>query len=194
MMSERPPSLTPEEAREALALIEATTRKMRRVAAYGGMPYFLIIWGVVWFIGFAASHFVQPGPMVGWIWFVVDMLGFAATFSVAARLGRIMRFPLAATVGGFWLILVGYGVLFILFAQPRTDAQFSLLISLLVMFGYVVTGLLYRSPFLMGLGVLVTALMILGYISFPTLFNLWMAVMGGGSLMTAGVYILRTWR
>ncbi len=193
-MTERPPSLTPEEAREALALIEETTRKMRRIAAYGGMPYFLIIWGVVWFIGFAASHWVQSGPMVGWIWFVVDSLGFAATFYVAARLRRIMKFPLAATVGWFWLILVGYGVLFIFFAQPRTDTQFSLLISLLVMFGYVVTGLLYHSRFLVGLGVLVTVLMILGYMAFPTLFNLWMAVMGGGSLMAAGVYILRTWR
>jgi hypothetical protein len=40
----------------------------------------------------------------------------------------------------------------------------------------------------------VTAFIVIGYLALPDFFNLWMAALGGGSLVAAGLYVLRAWR
>jgi len=187
--------LTPEEAREALELVEQATRQMRRALAYGGAPYFMLIWGVVWLLGFGATHFLQgQTTLIGWIWAVLDTLGFLATFAVGATLGSKIRSPLGARVGLAWLVWIVYGFLVVYFAHPQSQEQTSLLISLMVMMGYLTTAILYASPFLAALGVAMTVLIIVGYLAFFALFNLWMALLGGGTLIAGGLYILRAWR
>ncbi len=187
--------ISPDEAREALALVEQTTRQLRRSLAHGGMPYFLIIWGLVWTLGFGATHFLGPtSPKVGIVWNVLVLLGAVASFGVGAYLGKRVHSPQGLQIAFFWLIWIVYSALIVYFARPRTGDQISLLISLLAMMGYVVSGLFYRSRFLAGLGLVVTVVMIIGYLAFPGYFNLWMAALGGGSLIAAGAYILYAWR
>ncbi len=187
---------SPEEAREALALVEETTRRMRRALAHGGAPHFLIIWGVVWMLGFGSTHFFgSRDPRSGWAWLVLDSLGVMASFAVGSWLGRRVRSRRGgAMVGLFWLAWLFYAALIIAFARPQSGEQLSLLISLFAMMGYVTTGLLYRSSFISLLGAVVTVFIVIGYLVFPTFFNLWMALLGGGSLVVAGVYVLRRWR
>ncbi len=187
--------ITPEEAQEALDLVAETTRQMRRALAHGGMPYFLLIWGFVWLLGFGSSHFFGAGSSTaGLIWAVLDAGGAVASFAVGAHLGKKIRSPRGMRIGLYWLALLFYGALLIYFAHPQTSNQGALLISLLAMMGYVTSGLLYDSRFLTGLGLAVTVLILVGYLAVPTVFNLWMALWGGGSLIAAGVYILRKWR
>ncbi len=187
--------ISPDEAREALALVEQTTRQLRRSLAHGGMPYFLIIWGLVWTLGFGATHFLgTTSPKAGIVWNVLVLLGAVASFGVGAYLGKRVRSPQGLQIAFFWLIWIMYSALIVYFARPRTGDQVSLLISLLAMMGYVVSGLFYRSRFLAGLGLVVTVIMIIGYLAFPAYFNLWMAALGGGSLIAAGAYILYAWR
>ncbi|NPA91624.1 MAG: hypothetical protein GXO55_09290 [Chloroflexi bacterium] len=190
------PSISPEEAREALDLIDRTTQHMRRSLAHGGAPYFLLIWGVVWMLGFGATHFLGPdSPTVGLIWMVLDTIGIIASFAVGWWISKQMRSPrYGATVGIYWLAWIVYGALIVYFAHPQSGNQLSMLVALLAMFGYVTTGILYRSRFLTGLGLVMTGLILAGYLLWPAYFNLWMAVLGGGSLIAAGVYILRFWR
>ena len=190
----KPTPISPAEAREALDLIEATTRQMRRALAHGGMPYFLLIWGLVWTVGFAATHFLGPdSPAVGTLWLVLDALGALASFGVGAYLGRRTPSPRGARIGLYWLVWTLYAALIIAFARPRSGDQLSLLIALFAMMGYVTSGLLYRSRFLVGLGLVVTAFIVVGYLAFPAYFNLWMAFWGGGSLLAAGFYVRWAW-
>lgn len=194
-MTQQP--ISPDEAREALELIEATTRQMRRSLAHGGMPYYLIIWGIVWTVGFGSSHFFGPdSPRAGTAWAVLDTLGVVASVLVGWRLRTRVRSPRYGPAVGllFWLALIVYGVLIVYFAQPRSGNQLTLLISLLATFGYVATGIFYRSLFLSGLGALVTLIMVGGYLLVPASFNLWMAILGGGSLIAAGLYVCYAWR
>ncbi len=187
--------VSPDEAREALNLIETTTRQMRRALAYGGMPYFLIIWGVVWTLGFGASYFLGPNsPQAGMVWMVLDILGAVASFGVGAYLGQRVRSSQGLRIGLYWLAWMFYAALILYFAHPQGGDQISLLISLFAMMGYVSSGLLYRSRFLVSLGLAVTVFIVVGYLLLPSFFNLWMALLGGGSLIAAGIYILRTWR
>ncbi len=190
------PSISPEEAREALNLIEHTTQHMRRSLAHGGAPYFLLIWGVVWVLGFGATHFLGANsPTVGLIWMVLDTVGILASFAIGWWISKRMRSPrYGPAVGLYWAAWVVYGALIVYFAHPQSGNQFSVLVALLVMFGYVTTGILYRSTFLAGLGGIMTGFILVGYLLCPAYFNLWMAVLGGGSLIAAGLYILWTWR
>ncbi len=190
-----PNPITPEEAREALQLVEETTRHMRRTLAYGGAPYFMLVWGVVWLLGFGASYFLGPqSSAVKWVWAILDVLGFLATLVIGATMGRKVRSPMGRRLGLAWLTWIVYGYLIVYFAHPQSGDQLSLLISLLVMMGYLTTALFYASRFLAGVALSITALILLGYLVFPAIFNLWMAVWGGGSLIAAGIYILRAWR
>ncbi len=188
--------ISSDDAREALALIEETTRHMRRTLAHGGAPYFFFIWGVVWMLGFGATHFLGPDShTVGTVWLVLDVLGFIASFGVGWWLSRRIRSPrYGANIGFFWLVWMLYGALIVYFAHPESSLQLSLLVSLLVMFGYVTTGILYRSVLLAGLGVIITLFILAGYFFIPEYFNLWMAILGGGSLIAAGAYMLWAWR
>ncbi len=187
--------VSPAEAQEALDLIENTTQHMRRALAHGGMPYFLIIWGLVWTLGYGATYFLgADSPKVGLVWLILTTLGTLGSFGVGAHLGRRVRSPRGLRIGLYWLAWMLYAALIIHFAHPQSGDQLALLISLFAMMGYVSSGLLYRSGFLAILGLAVTALIVAGYLLVPSFFNLWMAVFGGGSLIAAGLYILRTWR
>lgn len=189
--------LSLQEAREALDLIDETTRRMRRSLAHGGGPYFLIIWGLVWVIGFSGAHFFGPeDARTGWTWMVVNSVGVVASFALGWWMSRRVR---SRERGGervalFWLAWMLYASLIITFARPQIGNQLSILISLFAMMGYVTTGILYRSVFISLLGLIITALIVIGYLALPMFFNLWMAVLGGGSLIAAGVYVLRSWR
>jgi len=191
-----PHPITPEEAQEALELVERTTRQMRRAVAHGGMPYFLMIWGAVWILGFGGTHLLGPGsPQTGILWIVLDTLGVIASFGVGGWFGRrVRRGPWGPSMMGlFWLAWIGYGILLVYFARPQSGNQLALLISLFAMFAYVTMGIFYRSRFLVGLGLGVTLFLVGGYLLIPPYFNLWMALLGGGSLMAAGLYIWYAW-
>ncbi len=189
------PTISTHEAKEALNLIEATTKQMRYELAVGGMPFYLFIWGVIWMVGFGAAHFLGPdSSLTGTVWMVLDGAGVVASFLVGAHLGTRLRWRSYNTMGLFWLSWLGYGALIIYFAAPQSGSHLSLLISLFAMFGYVITGLFYRSTVLVALGIGITVFLLIGYVFLPTYFNLWMAILGGGGLIGAGAYIRWVWR
>ena len=63
-------NISPTEAEEALAAIQTMMKKTRRAISSSGAYVFLIIWGVVWLLGFLGSQFLpQESPaMPGWSW------------------------------------------------------------------------------------------------------------------------------
>ncbi len=185
--------LSPEEARTALDLIEQTAREVRRRTAHGGMPYFFIIWGWVWLLGFTANALLSPEAR-GWVWLSLDVAGLAATYYVVLRISRRVRWRLGPLMFWFWAVWLGYAGLFA-WLLPVQGHSLALFLTLYFMQAYVVMGLLlYRSAFLIALGLVVSGLTLLGYLLFPGIFNLWMAVFGGGTMIAVGVYMLYAWR
>jgi hypothetical protein len=184
--------LTPQEAQQSLADIEAVMRQTRRSMAYSGAPYYLMLWGAIWFLGNLAGQFLS-GSQVGIVWLVLDSLGIVGSVWIGYRLGRRIRTSMGPRVGLFWLALLVYGVVIVWIAQPATSNQFNLLVSLLAMLGYVTTGL-WIGGRLVALGIAVSVLALIGYTALPAYFSLWMAVVGGGGIFASGLYILRTWR
>ncbi len=60
-------NLTRDDAQKALESIQQVTLHTRRVIASGSAPYHMIVWGIVWFLGFLSDYFIT-GIDAGWIW------------------------------------------------------------------------------------------------------------------------------
>jgi len=184
------------EAQEALATIQAVAQRMRRAAANGGAHYFLILWGIVWFIGFLCSQFL-PHRTAGFIWLGLDILGAFGSWWLGRFRGRLVRASDDAAagrrIGLFWLTLFAYCGLAVWIAAPLTGRQLAMLIVLFVMIGWMAMSLLmsYSAAWL---ALFVTALAFASYFLLPDYFYLCMALVGGGMMVGSGFYIRSKWR
>jgi hypothetical protein len=188
-------NISPTEAEEALAAIQVMMKKTRRAISSSGAYGFLIVWGVVWMLGFLSSQFL-PAEIGGTIWIVVDILGGALSAILGIRMGRHVRSPSASIsgkrIGWFWLLLFFYCVAAIAVAWPTDGKQLAMFIIFFVMVGWLAMGLLLSfAPIWPGLAI--TALALIGYFLLPGYFYLWMAILGGGGMIALGLYIRSRW-
>ncbi|MGD8554546.1 MAG: hypothetical protein PVJ32_03845 [Anaerolineales bacterium] len=181
-----------EEAKETLAAIQQAAAQMRRTIAHSSSPYYMILWGAIWFVGYICSHFITD-ILIGWIWLSLTGLGTLASALLGVRIQTRLRTAGDKRYAYLWLSIIAYSILFIWIAKPTVGEQASLLLVIFLMFGYVVMGIwLYRSALWVGL--LITSLALIGYYLFLSYFYLWMAFLGGGTLIASGLFILRRWR
>jgi hypothetical protein len=83
-------NISPSEAEEALAAIQAMMRKTRRAISSSGAYLFLLVWGVVWLLGFLGSQFLRS-DLSGYAWMVLDTLGGIVSAVLGIRMGRGVR-------------------------------------------------------------------------------------------------------
>jgi hypothetical protein len=185
-------TISPSEAEEALAAVQNVSQQMRRALNAWGFAYYLILWGIIWLIGFACSQFIGI-PVVGYIWLVLDFIGVGLSWYIGAKMTRTFRSPIGARIGLFWLALVGYSLVGMWFVHPVNAREGALLLVIVVMFANVVMGI-WMQPSMSWIGLFVTALALIGYFVLPNFFFILMAVLGGGSMLGTGLYILRNWK
>jgi hypothetical protein len=183
-------NITKQEAQESLDEIQQIILKTRRAIHYAGTGAILIIWGIIWALGYSAAQFLNR--FCGPIWIGLTILGTVATWIYSSRKWPGERNPNTLRIGLFWLVLMGYAVIWSWLLQPggRQQAAFYATIA---MFAYVVGGL-WLGRFFVWLGLAVTALTVGGFFLLPAYFCLWMALAGGGALAASGLYILKAWK
>jgi hypothetical protein len=193
-------SISQEEARESLSQVADATERTRKLVAYASVDKHFIVWGIVWLLGFGTSQFL---PFFGmWVWLGLVVAGLAAS----ARIGvnEPVRSPIGKRIGLFWLFLLAYACLWVWLLSPfiSVEGQEQSLalwrhvttIGVTVpMFAYVVLGL-WLGRFMIWVGLAVTALAILGLFLVPGYFYLWLAAVGGGTLVGTGLFIHNRWR
>jgi hypothetical protein len=198
METNQPAPITKEEAFFALEEIDRIGRQMRRTIAAGSMAPMLILWGVIWILGFAAEQFI---PRAFRLWLVLDLVGIAASFLLGACSRKSpVKGASPGRIGLSWLILFGYAVLWSFLLQsgrahygPFLERKVALLWVTVCMFAYVVMGL-WLDRFLLWLGAMITVAALVGFFFVPNYFFLWIAVAGGGSLVVSGVFIRKFWK
>jgi hypothetical protein len=128
-------ALSPQDAADALLAIETTQRRSATLRGYErGSPY-LILWGVLWAVGYGLSDFAPAHANA--IWAAVVPIGLVAGFFARREAGRGMgwRFAaVAATVLGFFA-----ATYFIM--APVSGRQVAAVIPLVVAAAYVLAGL-----------------------------------------------------
>lgn len=188
-------NITPTEAEEALAAIQAMMQKTRRVISSSGAYNFLILWGIIWLLGFLNSQFL-PNKTASYVWMGLDILGGILSAAIGIRLNRGVRTS-SPNISGkriafFWLLLLLYCVFAVAIAWPVDGKQLAMFIILFVTVGWIAMGLLlsFASAWW---GLTLLGLSLIGYFLLPDIFYLWMAFLGGGGMIALGIYVRNRW-
>ena len=199
-------NISKQEAQDSLNEIHSVIDQTRKAIAHGASSSILIVWGVIWLIGYSGTQFFPQWG--GLIWMPLVFIGAISSWVLGARRHHSTT-PNAngAKIGAFWLVLFGYAALWMILLhpaqlpkgvewanyQPFNDRQIGAFMATVPMFAYVAGGLWF-GRFFVWLGAIVTALTVIGFFLLPAWFNLWMAVTGGGSLIVSGLYIRNRWK
>lgn len=188
-------NISPAEAEDALASIQTIMRKTRHAISDSGAYKFLVLWGLIWLLGFLGSQFL-PAKNAGIGWAVLDTLGGILSAVIGIRMGNGVRSSSISStgkrIGLFWLLLILYCVAAILVASPIDGKQLAMLIILFVTTGWVALGLLLSFASVWW-GLALTALSLIAFFVFPAAFYLIMAIVGGGGMIALGLYIRSRW-
>ena len=185
--------IEPSEAESALAAVRAADAQMRRALNAYGAAYHFIVWGVIWLIGFSISNFATRLPLAVamWSWPVLNVIGMVCSWTIGIRMGRTFHNPYGSRIGLLWILFIAYGILGVFFVHPASFQAGSLLLVMYVMLWMSVMGLWLNSALVL-VSLAVTGLSLVGYFAFPNFFFLWMAFLGGGTMIGTGVYLLRS--
>lgn len=176
-------SLTPQDASLALHDIAQAESRSAMLRGYEHAAPHLIAWGVLWAIGYGLTNFFPLHANA--IWSVVIPIGVLA--DVAAMRGArpgTWRY-LAATGAAFGFMLALFAVM-----APVSGRQIAAVIPLFVALIYVLRGI-WAGPRHVVAGAAVAALTLAGFFLLTAHFLLWMAVVGGGALILAGLWLRR---
>jgi hypothetical protein len=187
--------ISPTEAEEALAAIQTMMQKTRRSISSSGAYKFLILWGVIWMLGFLGSQFL-PKEIASYVWIGLDILGGILSMVIGVRLNRGVRSSAPTTsgkrIGFFWLLLFFYCVAAIGIAWPVDGKQFAMFIILFVTVGWIAMGLLltFASAWW---GLALLGLSLVSYFLLEDYFYFIMAFVGGGGMIALGIYVRNRW-
>jgi hypothetical protein len=181
-------SLTPNEAADALRDIEATGRRSGQAFGYRLSAPHLVIWGLVWVIGYGGTDLAPHLTNV--LWPAIVVLGTIVSLVTGMLVGRAnklgrkndgWRFGLLVVV--FWVFLIAtYNIM-----QPGPRAQ-GAFVPLTIATVYAGVGLWLGLRYVL-LGAAIAALTLFGFFEIQQHFYLWMAAVGGGGLIVAGLWM-----
>jgi hypothetical protein len=184
--------LSPEEATRALEAIETSKIAMRRAIMSSRGPAQLWVWGLAWMAMAIVRKLNYPRFWVTILW--ITAIGTVASLVVGlVQSGRIRgkvdrRFMAVCAT----LLVFGYGIWPRFFSLFRTYDSAYAYQCILWMQLYVVGGIWFDT-FLLWVGLLITGLILVGYLLFPEFF--WLgAFLSGVVLFCSGFYIQKCWR
>ena len=174
-------SLSPEQAAAALREIEETRQRSLELVVYRQGAPVLVLWGVIWIVGFASNAMWPTYAAI--VWTVLTVLGAVASWLISrgGNPGQNLRYVASWAV--FLLLFYGAGPIL----APQTTSQRAALAALLVAAAYALAGIWWLQRYLW-LGLALFAVTLFGFFFAPW-FELWMAVMGGGGLILGGLWL-----
>lgn len=173
-------------AEASLADIDVIVARLKQSSVYRSASTIIIVWGALVACGYLACAFAPRQALP--IWIVVNTLGMIATLAIGLRLrrsGAEFEWRIVAAIVlffAFGLICCRMGH----FGPRELDAFWPILF----MFGYALAGLWFGRAFIV-LGAGIAALAFAGYLWVDRWFELYLAVVEGGGLMLAGLWMRR---
>ena len=191
-------NVSQEEAQASLSKVRDVTIQIQRATTSAYASPLLILWGLLWIIAFTAAHFY-----LAYAYHIFITMSAAGCVGTAVVLWLLhSKAPVRDTSSPsivwrivlFWVSLSVYAVIWLLLFSPFSGRQCNVFLSTVAMFAYVVMGLWLTSCFMVVLGLTVTAATLVGYYCIETYYCLWMAIVGGGAFLGAGLYMRLRWR
>jgi len=190
-----PIHLSPSEAGHALGQVEDSRAAMRRaIRAHRGHLH-LWLWGAVWIAMALLVHFLGPRGFEFFPYLIFPAM--LLSFAIGAFQSSQIRAPIDKRFLGAIAAILGFGILWpvVLGASGHSlnDVRGFAFICLLVMQIYVLAGIWFDN-YLLFIGLLVSALILIGLLFFADIFWLWFAVFCGGPVFLSGFVVRYGWR
>ncbi len=174
------------DAADALRDIDQTQQRSARLYGYRVASPHLIVWGVIWAVGYTASYF---RPQWQAVWPALVVIGMVASFWFGARTqpqGAVkFEWRYAATFAAMAAFISAVFAIL----PPVTGAQTGAFFPILVGFFYTLIGIWCRGVRMLIAGVALVALTLFGFFYLQPYFALWMAIVGGGGLVLGGIWL-----
>lgn len=178
--------LTQQEAAAALEDITRTERRTVSLLGYQMAWPHLVLWGVVWVIGYGA---MAADVRWNYLWPALALAGSIGSF----RIGYVMSRGRSKTMdwryyATFFAVIFFISALLAI-APLKTNAQFGAFSPILVSLYYALVGIWTRGLRMIVLSVALVALTLFGFFHVQQHFELWMAIVGGGGLILGGLWL-----
>jgi hypothetical protein len=182
--------LSRNEAADALRDIAQTERRSSSAYGYKETAPFMFLWGGIWFVGYAMSD-LRP-EQAGWLWPVLVVLGFIGSSVIGSRQPAKVRGERSDGLRHFasWVVVALFIAATIVLFRPQDGREVGAFVALLVGAAYAVIGIWTGTRIAIA-GVAITALTLAGFILLRPHFGLWMALVGGGTMVLTGVWLRR---
>lgn len=188
-------SISSEQAAQALREVEQTRALSSTLYGYQKASPHCFLWGCIWLVGFSLTDFFPNH--INLVWIPLDILGIACATYLVTRSpqARDERSPSKLNQTWRWLgsifTIMAFFIAVQLVMQPTAERQVVSLIMLIVSMFYVLRGV-WGSPRMGWTGIALAALTAFGFYEVHVHYDLWMAVVGGGSLILTGFWLRRT--
>ena len=192
-------NISQDDAQESLSTVQDVTVQTHKAIVSAYANPFLILWGLLWIPAFIASHFYLAYAFH--IFMAMAAVGGVGTAAIFFRVFH-SRAPVKDTscpsagwrVAILWTLLSVYVTMWLFLLAPFNGMQCNAFISTAGMFACVVMGLWFGSTFMIVMGLAMTGVTLVGFYLLTSYYCLWMAIMGGGTLLGTGLYIRVRWR
>ena len=177
--------LSREQAEGALRDITQTERRSSSAYGYTSAAPYLILWGFLWMIGYGSTELTPH--FTGWVWLGVTVVGSVASALLGMRGGGVKR-PFSWRIFFSWIAALFFISAILVVLKPQDGAAIGAVIPLMIGGGYVILGI-WIGVRLAIAGILIAALTLFGFYYLPEHFALWMAAVGGVSLIGTGLWL-----
>ena len=187
-----PTEPTPQQAAIMLADIDSARAAMRHAIRAHHGHFYLWIWGTTWVAMPLLAHFGgdHAARFFPWICAVAVVLSCVTGFTQKQQVRRQLNTRLIAVLATIWL----FSLLAVLVLRPTLSVRaLYAYFCLVAMQSYVIAGL-WTDSYLLWLGIIVTVLLITALFLPASIFWIWMAACGGGTLILSGFYVRHFWR
>lgn len=174
---------------KAIRQIMDRTRK----AASGEGGWFMVVGGMIWFLGFLGHQFL-PEHLVGWTWVGVNTVGMLTIAWLWTRMEQQSNVssPVLRTIVLSWLALGVFDVLFIWLFEMETIYHVPMLILITIALGCVQVGVLFSYWPLCAVGAALVTLVVGAFLLAQAYFFLIVALLGGGLMIGTGLWMVRS--
>jgi hypothetical protein len=182
-----PMRISKEQAESALQDLEQVGNRSVTLYKYTKVSPHLILWGCVWMAAYGLSDALRS--KAGLIWLIANCVGAALSIYIDRANNRAGS-NAKGRVGAAIFTVLAFMMATFAILPPDSGKQVSAFIPLIIATTYILLGI-WHGRRLVILGVLLGALTLLGFFLLHSHFDLWMASVGGGTLILTGVWLKR---
>lgn len=189
-------NMTQQDAGAALDAISSADQRVREFKRYREASPYLIVWGCIWFVANAVTGLAPR--YAGQTWMAAVILGILVTTGIVVaqsqrargqfNYSRAERTQIGRRAALTGIALMGFFPATLSVLGPLSPMQNNAFISLFWAFAYMAAGA-WLGLRLFITGVVTAVAVLAGYFLLSEHYFLWMAVMGGGSLVLGGLWL-----